>query len=242
MIKFFRRIRQQLLGENRLRRYIIYALGEIFLVVIGILIALQINNWNEENKNRRIEKSYLSALKKELIADTSSISMYVIKSYDENFETLKQAKAYQSGSIQIKDTLAFLDRLGKSKKAWSYIWTLNTNVFNELESTGSLRKIKDANLRYELTKYYSRLDLVQQISDKSETNFRNYIDASLFYDNQKREYSDKNEIELIMRKLKNQQFYELCNLELVHSQTMNKWGFNIKERATELLKEIDNQL
>ena len=46
MIKFFRKIRQQLLAENRLGKYLIYALGEIVLVVIGILIALQINNWN----------------------------------------------------------------------------------------------------------------------------------------------------------------------------------------------------
>ena len=50
MIKFFRRIRQKLLSENRFSKYLIYAIGEIVLVVIGILIALQINNWNEKRK------------------------------------------------------------------------------------------------------------------------------------------------------------------------------------------------
>ena len=45
MIQFFRRIRQKLLEENRFVKYLLYALGEIVLVVIGILIALQINNW-----------------------------------------------------------------------------------------------------------------------------------------------------------------------------------------------------
>lgn len=50
MIKFFRKIRQRLLAENKLTRYLIYATGEIVLVVIGILIALQINNWNEQAK------------------------------------------------------------------------------------------------------------------------------------------------------------------------------------------------
>ena len=50
MIKFFRRIRRKLLDERNLKRYLIYAFGEILLVVIGILIALQINNWNEELK------------------------------------------------------------------------------------------------------------------------------------------------------------------------------------------------
>ena len=58
MIKFFRRIRQQLLTENKLAKYLLYAIGEIILVVIGILIALQINNWNTskiESKNKEID-------------------------------------------------------------------------------------------------------------------------------------------------------------------------------------------
>ena len=47
MLKFFRRIRQKLIAENKVGKYLIYAIGEIVLVVIGILIALWINNWNE---------------------------------------------------------------------------------------------------------------------------------------------------------------------------------------------------
>jgi hypothetical protein len=50
MIKFFRRIRQSLLSENKFSKYLFYAIGEIVLVVIGILIALQVNNWNEKRK------------------------------------------------------------------------------------------------------------------------------------------------------------------------------------------------
>ncbi len=55
MIKFFRKIRQRLLAENKFNKYLIYAIGEIILVVIGILIALQINNWNERNKTKAKE-------------------------------------------------------------------------------------------------------------------------------------------------------------------------------------------
>lgn len=62
MIKFFRRIRQKLLKENRFSKYLLYAIGEIILVVIGILIALQINNWNEENKSNKKEEQYLTQL------------------------------------------------------------------------------------------------------------------------------------------------------------------------------------
>ncbi|MBT8306228.1 MAG: hypothetical protein KJN85_04770, partial [Maribacter sp.] len=58
MIKFFRKIRQQLLIENRTGKYLLYAIGEIVLVVIGILIALQINNWNEEKKVNILRRSF----------------------------------------------------------------------------------------------------------------------------------------------------------------------------------------
>lgn len=53
MIKFFRKIRQRMFTENKFGKYLIYAIGEIILVVIGILIALQINNWNEGVKQRK---------------------------------------------------------------------------------------------------------------------------------------------------------------------------------------------
>ena len=55
MIKFFRPIRQHLLRENKFSKYLLYAIGEILLVVVGILIALQINNWNEDRKQRAEE-------------------------------------------------------------------------------------------------------------------------------------------------------------------------------------------
>ncbi|NKI30933.1 DUF6090 family protein [Croceivirga thetidis] len=66
MIKFFRRIRQKLLSENKFSKYILYAIAEIILVVIGILIALQINNWNEERKRAALEEKILLEIKDDL--------------------------------------------------------------------------------------------------------------------------------------------------------------------------------
>ena len=66
MIKFFRQIRQNLLMENKTSKYFKYALGEIILVVIGILIALQINNWNEVTNQIKEEEETLVSLEEEL--------------------------------------------------------------------------------------------------------------------------------------------------------------------------------
>ena len=75
MIKFFRKIRHKLLNEGRLKKYLIYAIGEIVLVVIGILIALQINNWNEARKLQNTMKSVYSIIKTDLLSDIKNIDM-----------------------------------------------------------------------------------------------------------------------------------------------------------------------
>jgi sensor domain CHASE-containing protein len=69
MIKFFRKIRQKMLTENKFSKYLLYAVGEIILVVIGILIALQINNWNEKEKLKAEEVKFLKNFKQSLISD-----------------------------------------------------------------------------------------------------------------------------------------------------------------------------
>ena len=74
MLKFFRKIRQKLLQQNKVGSYLKYAIGEIFLVVIGILIALQINNANEAHKARQSERVVLKNLVQDLRADSLSFS------------------------------------------------------------------------------------------------------------------------------------------------------------------------
>ena len=77
MIKFFRKIRQNLLIQNKFSKYLLYAIGEIILVVIGILIALSINNSNELKKTRYAEKVYLKEIKSDLIQDTLFLSQII---------------------------------------------------------------------------------------------------------------------------------------------------------------------
>ena len=71
MLRFFRKMRQVLIPENRFGRYLFYATGEIVLVVIGILVALQINNWNEERKQKIKDYEFLKSLKLEIQLDTA---------------------------------------------------------------------------------------------------------------------------------------------------------------------------
>ena len=81
MIKFFRNIRRRLLRENRFTRYLLYAIGEIILVVIGILIALQINNWNEKRKNTLAFEKLITSFKKELRSNIAEANQNISRNY-----------------------------------------------------------------------------------------------------------------------------------------------------------------
>jgi len=89
MIPFFKKIRQQILVENKTGKYLKYAFGEIVLVVLGILIALQINNWNEWRKERELEKEILIGLK-----ETLESNIVIVEDRVEYFNT-----AWESGKI-----------------------------------------------------------------------------------------------------------------------------------------------
>ena len=77
MLPFFRRIRKNLADENRILKYSRYAIGEIVLVVIGILIALQINNWNEDQKSRKKELTYLENIRADLMMNIDELNSFI---------------------------------------------------------------------------------------------------------------------------------------------------------------------
>ena len=100
MLRFFRRIRRQLIDEGNLKRYLIYAIGEILLVMIGILLALQVNNWNAEKKRLRKSHEILSEIKRNVEFNTirfqEEIEMEnkVVSAIDIVRQNITQTKVY----------------------------------------------------------------------------------------------------------------------------------------------------
>ena len=86
MIKFFRKIRKKLLTENKFSKYLFYAFGEIVLVVIGILIALQINNWNVDRIRNEKEVFNLIELKRSLENDMNAEIKPSIEWFEHRYE------------------------------------------------------------------------------------------------------------------------------------------------------------
>ena len=109
MIKFFRKIRQKMLTKNKFSKYLIYAIGEIVLVVIGILIALQVNQWNEVRKNKTSLYSYTTTLIEDLKRDTVVINQ-TIKFAENSNATIQRLSDRLSSPDTTTDTLMHIAR------------------------------------------------------------------------------------------------------------------------------------
>lgn len=169
MIKFFRKIRQNLLSEGKTGKYFKYAIGEIILVVIGILIALSINNWNEDRKNKLAEANYYCR---------------ILDDFELNEKLVDEALESTNDKIRrCKELIVDLNRIpnNKSDILNDFIYTLRLNVFvpsriafDDLTSSGNLKLLTDLQLKNRLIEYNSflenTLDLLAEI--RNEINKR----------------------------------------------------------------------
>lgn len=173
MIQFFRRIRQKLLSENRFSKYLIYAIGEIVLVVIGILIALQINNWNQTRIDINKEEKFLLEIKENLNEDLQKINEVLLA----NAQKLKRIDtAYHYLSLMEEDPL--------NGKKFSYQLPVITNhklftptsvAFNNITSTGKIDVLRSDVLRKEISRYYSYAPL-DGVQTQIITSTQNFLD------------------------------------------------------------------
>ena len=155
MIKFFRKIRRNLLAEGQTGKYFKYAIGEILLVVIGILIALQVNNWNEERKLRNESQEILKSLHAEFKNNRK-----VLK---ERIDFLEDANRYVKavldlmGSDESQLAAVNVDSIINSSLNYGNYNPANSTI-QELISSGKLNLIKNSQLKDNLFNWLQTLE------------------------------------------------------------------------------------
>ena len=185
MLRFFRTIRQRLLTENRVNKYLLYAFGEIVLVMVGILLALQVNNWNEERKQRQVERKYFVNLRNDMQADLERLDfmMDMASAKVKAAQKMKQkANADSIGSLYDFSgdmlTLIFVDEFRPSD-----------NTYEEMKSSGNFSTLRNDDLKLKLMnlkKTYVGIDDSQKHMrndyDMFLEDFEKYIDWGKYYD------------------------------------------------------------
>ena len=175
MISYYRKIRKKMADDNLPLKYMRYAIGEIVLVVVGILIALQINNWNEDRKERMQEIKILNNLHDEFqenlenLKYKDSILHTTISSLEIIFRELRSPeKSFKGLSI---DSIL-------SRALNSPTWTPSEFVLNDLKSSGNLTKLHNDKLKkllYAWSRFYSELDETQSMIETTNKELIKYL-------------------------------------------------------------------
>ena len=167
MINFFRRIRKQLADDNKPLKYMRYAIGEIVLVVIGILIALSINNWNEQSKIGKSIDSNLVILKQNLLEDQTQL------------ENLKQSMitnihSADSSMLQMKTLIPVDNSIKKflATLTHEYQFSPNTNAIETITQSNEV-PVLSTELRTAILDYYALIERTKEREHISNINIQN---------------------------------------------------------------------
>jgi|GEM_PF-996541 len=169
-MKIFNSVRKRLLDDGRIKRYLVYAVGEIILVVIGIFIALQLNAWKAERQDRALEQTYLRNLRDDLGLQQEIIDEQI------THETSKvlladSAMEYFRNGCPLDTLESLLTGVGNLYQRKTFI--ANEPTFNDLVSSGNMALIRDLRVKAELMRYHQELELQTTVIN---TNNRLLID------------------------------------------------------------------
>jgi len=241
MIKFFRKIRQQLLTENKFSKYLIYAIGEIVLLVIGILIALQINNWNENQKKGKLKVSYRNSLINDLSLDTLKLGGLITENYNV-LKTLSNQKSRFLGSDTPIDTLTKIAR-------FEFDPTLNTNFQYNRNTLNTL--IASGNIDLFSREFNDMLMTLISLQDIERDNSKFYSEIYSFKisrfsdDYPVSNHQNSNIIDLIWTDIDEKKlassFISLTDIKGYAHFSFIKEAENVKKKTTTILKQLNSQ-
>ncbi len=240
MIKFFRHIRKDLMEKNKTGKYLKYAIGEIVLVVIGILIALQINNWNEHQKKQKLKVSYEISLMSDLSLDTLLLGRLI----DENYKILNSLELQQRRFLGPETPIDTLMKIARNEfdPTFNVRFKYNRNTINTLIASGNIdilnKEINEVlmtlislqDMERENAKFFSEVytDKVSRFSDDYPVSRRQ--NSNLFNSI----WIDIDEKKMASR------FISLTDIKgFAHYSFINEIK-NVKEQTTRILNLINN--
>ena len=253
MIKFFRKIRYKLMETGKTGKYFKYAIGEILLVVIGILIALQINNWNENRKQNNLETVYLKSLKEEFQTNLKEVDrvMQLNAKNMKNALTLSNFIGPKTPKITEKEFADLL--MGTINNEVQY--RPGSGVINEIISSGKLTIFSNQDLKKALASLdglllkikfqedeehgATRRDLLAMLQ-KEDINLRKIaFDAyGELFGLQQSNFTDSN-----LHLLQSKEFDNLLSGFIYTSGFMQKFYYGkLKTEIEKVIQIIDNQL
>lgn len=172
MFRFFRKIRQDQMAKGKIGHYLKYAVGEIVLVVLGILIALQINNWNQKQQLKKEELQTLKSLQEAISINSTE------------FDSIFKAQLQRNQSLQyvlFRDLsrldLPQLDSL-ITKNVDNHTFDPSTGIYNSIINSGKIELISNDNLKNRISRLLDRVSDYQESEDEVTDYTKQHLETS----------------------------------------------------------------
>ena len=243
MLFLLRQIRRKLIMENKFTVYLLYAVGEIFLVVIGILIAVSIDDWNKEKEDRKKEINFLKEIRVNLQEDTTRINQIIqfdslkLKSADHIFKVFGSGKSEREMLLDLSKDLQYIfsfQNLFQSRVA-----------FDNMVSSESISIVSDSLLRIELSRYYDISFVGEERVRELTRNTRDLL-APMLWNKQNIKYLNPG---LTVRRsadairfFENPEVFSKINGSRVVTQQQLLQAKNMKNEAMKLVNLIDQRI
>ena len=174
MFRFFRQLRKNLIGNGQVRRYFLYALGEIALVVIGILLALQIDAWNTERTERKKEVLYLKEIRANLEDDLDNVEYSIAfnRKKDSVITASLNAMLHAGSNLEAMVTIS----RNMPILAEFSVYTQNRVAFDNMLSAENIDLISGDSLRTALSAYYAEQNLLDGTQERVKQLTRIFVD------------------------------------------------------------------
>lgn len=163
MLSLLRRLKFDTFMDSKFRRYLAYGLGELLLVVIGILIALQIDNWNDDRKERATLQSYLESIARNMQEDLSELERLRAWRHDAQWAAGRLNYLFNRDRFE-RDEIFFLSRtlmLGTNE----HYFSANTSGFDALKVSGVLNRLQGSRLEQLMSTYYDMVSQVERLEE-----------------------------------------------------------------------------
>ncbi len=245
MIGFFRKIRKQLLTNERFTKYLLYAVGEIILVVIGILIALQINNWNTSKKETAELRGYLSDISNNIQSDLQELSELRLFRDSSKAGAIAFLAMSEKPIITRKEMIDFFDQYSKHLPIFDQYFRNDESGFDALKNSGYLSKLQNTSVKKSLFTYHNTIAEIGE-AEKSLNNFIEDMETEMFKDNVLqqamvllRDSHDPHFRERMEPLLKHPAFIGV-NMRVAQLNTMNRLYDELQVQGDEVLRLIED--
>ncbi|GMN05383.1 hypothetical protein MTsPCn5_07710 [Croceitalea sp. MTPC5] len=247
MIKFFRKFRQNLLVQNKFKKYLIYAFGEITLVVVGILIALQINNWNEREQLKNTELKTLKSLNESIKINLDELN-HILNAQINRNRSLQEVLFVDVSNRP----LVYLDSL-ITENVENYTFDPSTGIYNSIINSGKIEIITNDSLKNRISKLYDSVSDYQESEDEMTEFTKVHLEESFIANlninpkvlaklRKRTEEEKQNDKALYIKTFNSQKLKNMYILLLKKMGKVIAKGQNLESEYRILISDLENEI